>query len=135
MDNIIYATFKEGKGDIIYTKRTFQYNRGVKLRVSGVALPEKYQVHFANNENEGVSAAIWVSGSDIPIPDAYFQTGDYVYVWIYFAEDGKNAAGISMYKVIVPVEKRPAILSIGAESGGMVIDAELDEDDHTLIFH
>ena len=135
MENILYATFKEGKSDVVYTKKTYQHNRGVKLRISGVALPEKYQVHFSNDESKGVTAALWVSGSDIPIPDAYFESGDYIHVWIYFTEDGKNASGMSMYRVIIPIEKRPAILIVSGTSGGMVVDAELDNEDHTLIFH
>jgi hypothetical protein len=39
-----------------------------------------------------------------------------------------------MYQVIIPVEKRPAILSVSS-GGGMVINAELDNEEHTLIFH
>lgn len=134
MDNIIYATFKEGQSDVVYTKKTYQYNRGVKLRISGVALPEKYQVHFSNSEDQGVATALWVSGSDVSIPDAYFDTGNYVHVWIAFAEDGKYANVRSMYKVIIPVEKRPAILQVDG-TGGLVINAHMSEtEDHTLVF-
>ena len=135
MDNIIYATFKEGKSDVVYTKKTYQHNRGVKLRISGVALPEKYQVHFSNSDDMGVAAALWVSGSDISIPDAYFETGEYIHVWLCFALDGKYSTVTSVYRVIIPIEKRPAILQVGDGSSGLVINAELDSDDHTLIFH
>ncbi|MBR4767584.1 MAG: hypothetical protein IK088_01270 [Lachnospiraceae bacterium] len=135
MSNIVYATFQEGKGTTVYTKKQYQHNRGVKLRISGIALPEKYQVHFSNDEIRGVASALWVSGSDISIPDGYFETGDYIYVWIYFAEDGKTLKGASEYHVIIPVEKRPAILQVSSDGGGLVINAELDQDDHTLIFH
>ena len=55
--------------------------------------------------------------------------------WIYFAEDGKTLKGASEYHVIIPVEKRPAILQVSSDGGGLVINAELDQDDHTLIFH
>lgn len=134
MENILYATFKEGQGDVVYTKTTYQHNRGVKLRISGVALPEKYQVHFSNDENFGVATALWVSGSDVSIPDAYFETGNYVHVWIAFAEDGKYANVQSMYKVVIPVEKRPAILQVDG-SGGLVINAHMsDTEDHMLVF-
>ena len=134
MDNIIYATFKEGSKDVVYTKKSFQYNRGVKLRISGIALPEKYQVHFSNDETRGVSTALWVSGSDVSIPDAYFETGDYIYVWIAFAEDGRYSTVTSSYTVVIAIEKRPAILQVEG-TGGLVIDAHMDEtDDHLLVF-
>ena len=92
-------------------------------------------MHFSNDETQGVAAALWVSGSDIKIPDAYFETGDYIHVWICFAEDVKEGGTVtSEYTVIIPIEKRPAILRVDSNSGGLVINARLDEEDHTLIF-
>jgi hypothetical protein len=131
MTSILPATFKPGKGNVVYTKKAFQYDKGVYLRVSGIALPEHYQVHFSNSEHDGVSAAVMASGSDIKIPDSYFLTGQYIYCWLYMAEDfGKD--GSSAYTIIVPVEKRPAALDVSRETGEIV--ATLDEDSHTLIF-
>lgn len=135
MENIISAVFREGQSNVVYTKRSCQYNKGVKLRISGIALPERYQVHFANDESRGVSTAMWVSGSDVPIPDAYFENGEYIYVWIYFSENTSNTAGASMYRVIIPIEKRPAIMEVSESSGDTVIGAVLDNETHTLIFH
>lgn len=132
MDNIVYATFREGKGDVVYTKKVFQYDRGLKLRISGIPLPEKYQVHFSNSEHKGVAAAFWGSGSDVPIPDAFLQTGEYVYVWISFADEKKTYRS-SQYTVIIPVEKRPGVLPMTVEGGA--IGADLDQETHTLIFH
>ena len=135
MDNIVNATFKPESGNVVYTKKQYQYNRNTKLRISGIALPEKYQVHFSNGEEQGVAAALWVSGSDISIPDAFFETGDYIHVWICFAEDDKDGGACkSEYKVVIPIERRPAILRVDSNSGGLVINARLDNDDHTLIF-
>ena len=53
MDNIVNATFKPESGNVVYTKKQYQYNRNTKLRISGIALPEKYQVHFSNGEEQG----------------------------------------------------------------------------------
>ena len=132
MDNIVYATFHEGKGDVVYTKKVFQHDRGLRLRISGIPLPEKYQVHFSNDERKGVAAAIWGSGSDVPIPDGFLETGEYVYAWIAFADENKvYRAG--KYTIVIPVEKRPAVMPMTVEGG--MIGAELDEDTHTLIFH
>ena len=135
MSRIVYATFKGDTGNTVYTKKQHQHDRGVILRISGIALPEKYQVHFSNSEDQGVAAALWVSGSDIMIPDAFFETGDYIHIWIYFTEDGKHPDGATECKVIIPVEKRPAILEVNSDGGGLVVNAELSAEDHTLIFH
>lgn len=137
MNNVVYATFKPEGGNVVYTKKQYQYNRNTKLRISGIALPEKYQVHFSNSEDRGVAAALWVSGSDISIPDAFFETGDYIHVWICFAEDVKEGGTVtSEYTVIIPIEKRPAILVVDTINKGLVVNAHLgeDEDEHTLIF-
>ena len=135
MSSYIYAYFQDTDKTTIYTKTAYQYDRGVKLRLSGIPLPEKYQIHFSNSETEGVATARWVSGSELSIPDAYFETGDYIHVWIYTAQDGTYMTGSSDYHVIIPIEKRPAILRVNDTSGGLVINADLDESDHSLIFH
>ena len=132
MNTILQATFRQGKEKVVYTRKAFQYDKGVYLRISGIPLPETYQVHFSNDEHKGVSGAIMASGSDVRIPDAYFQTGEYIYCWIYFAEDfGKN--GSSAYTVIIPVDKRPASLDISRASGEIVATLD-DEDEHMLVF-
>ena len=136
MENVIDVTFKEGSSDVVYTKKSFQHNRGVKLRISGVTLPEKYQVHFSNDEKIGPSVAIWISGNEIPIPNAFFKTGEYIHVWIFFAGvEDDHPVGATMYHAVIPIEKRPAILTVINSSGGAAIGADLDEETHTLIFH
>ena len=132
MNSILQASFHPGKSNIVYTRKAHQYDRGVIIRVSGIALPEQYQVHFSNSERGGVSTSILFSGSDIRIPDAYMQTGQYVYVWLYFAETF-DKDGSSEYQIIVPVEPRPAVLNVDSSGYGDIV-ATLDEDDHTLIF-
>lgn len=135
MSNIIFATFHEGKGNVAYTKTQFQYNRGIKVRVTGIALPETYQVHISNDETRGVAVSLSESGSDISVPDAFFQTGEYVRIWIYTSEQDETVKnGASEYMIVIPVEKRPAILNDGGGSWGGV-DADYDENDHAIVFH
>lgn len=132
MNSILQASFHPGKSNVVYTRKAYQYDKGVIIRVSGIALPEQYQVHFSNSECGGVSTSLLFSGSDIRIPDAYMQTGQYVYVWLYFAE-AFDKDGSSEYQIIVPVEPRPAVLNVDSSSYSDIV-ATLDENDHTLIF-
>lgn len=132
-ESIIFAEFFEGSNNVVYTKRSWQYNRGVKLYINGIALPERYQVHFSNSETGGVSVALWVTGNIVDIPDAFFESGEYIHAWVCFAEtDGTSS--VTNYHIIIPIEKRPSVLRMGANSGELVVNAELDEDNHTLIF-
>ena len=97
-----------------------------------MTLPESYQVHFSNDPQKGVSAALIVSGNDIHIPNAYLRTGQYIYVWVFLTEaDNKN--GFSEYSIIIPVIPRPAILTVNSDESGQIV-ADLDEDEHALFF-
>lgn len=131
MSKIINATFHEGQCGTLYTKRAYQYDRGVVLRISGIALPEEYEVHFSDREDGGISTSLKVSGSDVPIPNAYFRTGEYVYIWI-FITDGKYS-GSSEYHAVIPVTPRPTNIPIDA-STDVVAHLGDDEEEHTLIF-
>lgn len=129
--NVINAVFKEGDR-LVYTKRIHQHDKGVILRISGIALPETYKAQFANDPHDGIGAAKTVSGSDILIPDVYLRTGKYIYVWVYFMRDPASGAGQTEYQIIIPVEPRPEVLDIAGSSGDIV--ATLDEEDHALVF-
>lgn len=133
MKTILSAVFRGEKDAVIYTKKIHQYDKGVVIRVSGIALPEHYQVHFSNDENNGVGHSILVSGSDITVPNVYLETGKYLYVWLYMAED-HNEYGTSAYEIVVPVEPRPAFIPLDY-NGGMAVNADYDEEDHALVFH
>ena len=128
MTTILKAVFHGEDEEVVYTRKAYQHDREVILRVSGIALPEEYQAHFSNDEHEGVGIAKSVSGSDILIPNAFFQTGKYVYVWLYFGE------GISTLMVVIPVEPRPAYVDSSDMSGDIIATLGEDEEEHTLIF-
>lgn len=114
----------------IYTQKMHQYDKGVVLNLIGVELPEVFEAHFSNDPDDGVSAMALGADHQVKIPDAYFQTGKFVYVWIYLKETENS--GISSYKIIIPVEPRPAVLDMKQISTN--IGASLDEENHTLIF-
>lgn len=136
MGNIVSAVFRDGRGNTVYTKDLFQHDHGLILRISGIPLPESYQVHFSNDEKDGISISKTVSGSDVAIPDVFLETGKYVYAWIYLTESSESVeqAGNSEYRIVMPVVQRPAIFHAtgGGEPGQLA--ADLDEESHALYF-
>lgn len=81
----------------------FQYDYGQRLILTGVTLPESYEVHFANAE-DGNSKTSVGDGTGVDVPDEFLLTGDTVYVWL-FLHDGEDD-GETEYKGIIPVYKR-----------------------------
>lgn len=111
MTTTIEAIFKPGCSNTVYTRTCYQWDASVRLVITGLNLPPTYEVHFSNNERGGVSNAEMAHGNTVYIPDVYFQTGDYVYVWIYLARtyDDYELDGSTAFRIVIPVEKRPAI--------------------------
>lgn len=112
----VEANVREGFNKI-YTSTVYQYDRGVKLSITGIELPSNYEVHFSNQESGGISYAVKGTSDGVLIPDAYFSTGDYVYAWIYGVEDDVRRS--TVIEIIIPVAPRPMPLeAIAPESGG-----------------
>lgn len=128
----IEANVREGFNKI-YTSTVYQHDRGVKLSITGIELPSKYEVHFSNQESGGVSYAVKGKSDGVLIPDAYFSTGDYVYAWVYGVED--NAGRSTVIEIIIPVAPRPMPLEVQetstSESGGF---PEFTIDGENMIF-
>ena len=130
--NTVTAKFSGKDDQVVYTKKVYQYDRGIYVHVEGLELPEKYQAHFSDSQDNTISISKNMTGPDILIPDTFLRTGKYVYIWLYLADtdDESNNFGISIAQIIVPVEPRPNSLSF--TGSGIIVS--LDEDDHALIF-
>ena len=92
----------------IVTRTTplWQYDYGQILEITGVELPEAYEVHFAN-EPHG-SATTMIGGADgVLVPDIYLTTGRPIYAWIYLHTG--DADGETEYTIVIPVERRASI--------------------------
>lgn len=133
----IIAAFGNGSNKT-YTKSVHQYDRGQKLIITGVELPEKFEVHISNNKDEGIASSYAGSLEGTLIPDAYFISGEYVYIWFYGRtkeeaptyhyqntptneeesdpsedEDPLMVEACStIYEVVIPVIRRPVQLSV-----------------------
>ena len=103
MSNIITATFCSDQTRA-WTDELWQYDYGQVLQFAGLDLPVAYEVHFANAPH-GVNSTTQIGDAGgVQIPDAYLQTGECVYAWVYL-HDGETD-GETEYMVTIPVTKR-----------------------------
>ena len=105
-NNIITAV----AGDKLYIKTdpVFQYDYGLKLVITGVTLPESYDVHFGNT-NSASAKTVTGDSNGVQIPDEYLLNGEDVHAWVYLHTDGLDDDGESVYHIHIPVTDRAAI--------------------------
>lgn len=146
----IEAVFNTGTTKT-YTKTAMQYDKGQILKFIGIKLPETFEVHFSNNKDNGLASTVVGTENYVAIPDAYFETGEYVYAWVYDEHDVTFAKtdykveneilteeqidpvtytkGTTLYEVVIPVIRRPVKIvmpmpGIGEPSHSYSIDGD-----------
>ena len=100
--NYAYAVF-DGKCNFAVTNRLWQYNYGQKLEISGLTLPNTFEVQFGQKGGLSSKTQIYSDGS-VSIPDEYLLSGEWIEAYIYLhagAEDGETC-----YKISIPVTPR-----------------------------
>ena len=104
-NNIITANVGDEK--YVKTKNAVQYDYGLKLVITGIQLPEKYEVHFANT---GSASATSVDGEQdgAYIPDECLENGDDIHAWL-FMHTGEDD-GYTVCHIHIPVRRRHAII-------------------------
>jgi hypothetical protein len=107
--NIVTATFSEGCTSVTVDTPLYQYDYGQILKFEGLDLPDAYEVHFSNTSSASGTAKTQIGTAEdgVNIPDEYLQTGKYLYAYIYLHAGEDD--GETVYTVIIPVRKRPAI--------------------------
>ena len=80
MDNYIEIDFTDTHE--VRTSPLYQYDYGQILLFRGVALPNVYEVHFANNRC-GESTTSIGGPEGVEIPDMYLQSGVNIYAWVF----------------------------------------------------
>jgi hypothetical protein len=90
---MIVAAFKNGSKKV-FTKSAHQFDKGQKLIVTGIALPETFEVHMSNDKDGGIAYSCKGSAEGVYIPDAMFASGDYVYIWLYALSENKEGESI-----------------------------------------
>lgn len=101
--NVTLAVF--GAGRSTATKSLYQYDYGQVLQITGLTLPDVYEVHFGN-DSEGGTTKTSLGGPDgVVIPDEYLTSGADIWAFVYLhtgEDDGETE-----YVVHIPVRKRP----------------------------
>ena len=81
----------------------FQYDYGQKLVITGIDLPEAYEVHFSNQEHGGSKTVIGNS-TGVDISDEYLLSGENVHVWLFLHDS--NSDGETEYYGVIHVQRR-----------------------------
>ena len=100
-NNIVKATFNGST--VTRTTPAYQYDYGQLLNFPDLNLPVSFECHFSNTER-GNSVTQIGSDNTVTIPDAMFQSGAYIYAWV-FLHTGEDD-GETEYMVIIPVLNR-----------------------------
>ena len=102
--NILEVAFSEDK-KYARSEAAFQYDYGMKLKPTGIDLPDTYEVHFSNDALNGSTMTMVADDTGVAIPDELLLSGQPVYAWIY-VHSGEDD-GETVYAVTVPVIHRP----------------------------
>ena len=103
-NNIIQANITSSLNPTV-TRFAWQADYGQILQISGIELPDYYEVHFSNQQVGGTTVTQIGDENGVTIPDSMFLSGSDIYAFIYLhtgEEDGET-----VYKIMIPVKDRP----------------------------
>jgi hypothetical protein len=104
--NTITITMPLKRGKMAKSDKLFQYDYGQKLLLTGVDLPEYYEVHFSN-ELHGTAVTSIGDSTGVNIPDNLLATGDSIYLWLFLHDDVTD--GETEFQGVIPVIKRAQV--------------------------
>ena len=107
-----------------YTKSLYQYDKGQKLIITGAKLPAKFKLHISNDKEYGVASSFSGKPEGTMIPDEFFMSGQYVYVWVCevpeeqipdeteeSTETNNDESMVkectTVYEIVIPVIRKP----------------------------
>lgn len=89
----------------VTTSPLWQYDYGQILQITGLDLPQAFEVHFSNSRKSGEAITQIGSGGQVTIPDMYLTSGADIYAFV-FLHDGLTD-GETEYVIKIPVRERP----------------------------
>lgn len=89
----------------VTTAPLWQYDYGQILQITGLDLPQAFEVHFSNSRKSGETVTQIGADNQVVIPDMYLTSGADIYCFI-FLHDGLTD-GETEYVIKVPVRERP----------------------------
>ena len=100
--NIIIAAWGGGRTPV--TASRFMEDYGQVLKITGVEMPDVYQVDFANSPHDGNSVTMVGNADGVLIPKQFFDSGRDVYAFLYLTRED---AGRTMATIRIPNKRRP----------------------------
>ena len=98
-------TVYKGTYRTITANPLYQWDYGQILKITGIDLPETYEVHFSNQEINGETITQIGDANGVSIPDELLATGSDIWAFLYLHEGESD--GETEYKIQIPVKKRP----------------------------
>ena len=81
----------------------WQYDYGQILRITGIDLPENYEVHFSNDPR-GVAKRIHGNVDGVRIPAEYLKSGSSIFAWLYLHHSEDD--GSTKFQIEIQVRRR-----------------------------
>lgn len=103
-DNVTVVKFNERDRKCVALDKLWQYDYGQVLKITGVELPDAYEVHFSNDPNRGMAKTMTGNADGCLIPDEYLVTGQSVFAWLFL--HAGNDDGATEFMVEIPVRRR-----------------------------
>ena len=98
MSEIIQAVFAPGK-TFVKTEPQWRYNKGQKLQIFGLDLPEYFEAHFSN-KIDGTAKKMLGQDGIVSIPPEYFLSEENIYCWLYIQE---GEAHVTKCQIRIPL--------------------------------
>ena len=89
----------------VTTAPLWQWDYGQILQITGLDLPQAFEVHFSNSRKSGETITQIGTDSQVVIPDMYLTSGADIYAFV-FLHDGLTD-GETEYVIKIPVRERP----------------------------
>ena len=89
----------------VTTAPLWQYDYGQILQITGLDLPQAFEVHFSNSRKSGETVTQIGTNGAVTIPDMYLTSGADIYAFV-FLHDGLTD-GETEYVIKIPVRERP----------------------------
>jgi hypothetical protein len=85
------------------TEAVWQYAYGLELRISGVTLPETFELQMCNEGDSETKTAVGQNGV-VLIYDEYLETGKDIFCYLFLHDDETD--GRTVRKITIPVKHR-----------------------------
>lgn len=103
---ITEAVLRPGAKRTTLSDSIAQWDYGQWIRITGVELPETFEVDFSLDQYKGYADPMIGINNLVQIPDALIEAGETIYAFV-FLHQGEDD-GETEYRITIPVDRRTA---------------------------